>query len=112
MLKNQDVIFYGVDIDKNSIEWCLNSINKIIFSQSSFVPPLAFSDDTFDVIYHYSVFTHVKPEHQLLWLNEFHRLLKPGGLLIGSTHGDRYRKILLKKESEIYNGDKIVMRAG
>ena len=40
---------------------------------------------SFDLIYSYSVFSHLAEEIHLRWLAEFHRLLRPGGLLVATT---------------------------
>jgi SAM-dependent methyltransferase len=41
----------------------------------------------FDLIYLYSVFSHLPEAMHLALLREFQRLLVPGGLLIATTHG-------------------------
>lgn len=48
-------------------------------------PPLAFEPEAFDLIYCYSVFSHLAEDVHQQWLAEFHRILKPGGLLIATT---------------------------
>ncbi len=48
-------------------------------------PPLAFDTGTFDLIYCYSVFSHLAEDVHRQWLAEFQRILKPGGLLIATT---------------------------
>jgi len=48
-------------------------------------PPLPFQDDTFDLIYSVSVFSHLSEEMHHSWLLELTRVLKPGGLLMATT---------------------------
>lgn len=48
-------------------------------------PPAAFRSESFDVIYLYSVFSHLSEVVHLEWLREFQRLLRPGGLLVATT---------------------------
>jgi SAM-dependent methyltransferase len=48
-------------------------------------PPAPLRDASFDVIYLYSVFSHLAESIHLDWLREFHRLLRPGGLLVATT---------------------------
>ena len=50
-------------------------------------PPTPFPPDSFDVVVTISIFTHFDELAQRKWLMELHRLLRPGGLLIASTHG-------------------------
>lgn len=57
------------------------------FAVTDALPPTAFADDTFDVVFSFSVFSHVGEERQNRWLAEFRRILRPGGLLIASTWG-------------------------
>lgn len=54
--------------------------------QTEFLPPLPFRDGFFDVAFASSVFSHL-PEHLALsWILELGRTLRPGGLLIATTH--------------------------
>ena len=40
------------------------------------------------------MFTHLSEAVQLEWAQELHRVLRPGGLLACTTHGDAYRYLL------------------
>ncbi len=78
---------YGVDVDPDVIAVC-----KSLFSHGQFetVPaqaPTQLPSESFDVIYAYSVFSHLNEEISLQWFKEFARLLKPGGLLLATTQG-------------------------
>ena len=42
----------------------------------------------FDLIYAVSVFTHLDLDLGRRWLADLHRILKPGGLLLFSVHGE------------------------
>ncbi|MBA3944442.1 MAG: class I SAM-dependent methyltransferase [Herpetosiphonaceae bacterium] len=57
------------------------------------LPPAPFEENSFDVIYLFSVFSHLSEEAHLRWIESFQRLLKPGGLLIATT---RPRSFILK----------------
>jgi SAM-dependent methyltransferase len=51
-------------------------------------PPLPFAEDnSFDLVYAFSVFTHIPAEHQEAWLLEMKRILKPGGFLVCTVAG-------------------------
>ena len=50
------------------------------------LPPLPLEDESFDLIWSISVFTHLT-DNSLPWLCELHRLLRPGGLLIATYMG-------------------------
>ena len=58
--------------------------------RSGVKPPLRFASGTFDFIYALSVLTHL-PEHTgRRWLAGLVRILKPGGLLLFTVHGERF----------------------
>ena len=50
-------------------------------------PPAPFAPATFDVVFSYSVFSHLGEDLHRRWLSEFDRILKPGGLVIATTWG-------------------------
>lgn len=71
----------GVDIDPKCISLCCEAMPYGTFVQSESLPPLNFAERTFDVVYAYSVFSHLAEHAFKAWLGEFRRLLKPGGLI-------------------------------
>jgi ubiquinone/menaquinone biosynthesis C-methylase UbiE len=60
-------------------------------------PSIVASDSSLDMIFHWSVFTHVTPEECFLYLEDSYRALKPGGKLVFSflelTNPEHYRAI-------------------
>jgi SAM-dependent methyltransferase len=109
-LPGYDVTLTGTDYNANSIAWCSRHVPGINFAVNDFMPPLPFADASFDVAYNFSVFTHLSEPAQKAWAREMLRVLKPGGLLISSTHGDFYRDRLAQdNEAARYeNGELIV----
>lgn len=81
------VEFHGADVDTEAIQWCSQQFPKGRFIANQPLPPLDYPDRHFDVVYCLSVFTHLNEEMQDAWLRELHRILKPGGLLILTVHG-------------------------
>ncbi|HET9765651.1 MAG TPA: class I SAM-dependent methyltransferase [Thermoanaerobaculia bacterium] len=78
----------GVDVDAPSIAWLRAKLGDR-FSLCSAQPLLDYPPGTFDVVVAISVFSHMDETTQLAWLEELARVLRPGGLLIASTHGDQ-----------------------
>ncbi|HVY14688.1 MAG TPA: class I SAM-dependent methyltransferase [Rhodopila sp.] len=76
----------GVDVSARRIEWMRRNFPpEFQVYTGSFLPVMPFEDNTFDIIYGMSVFTHIKYLWDL-WLLELRRILKPGGVLIQSVH--------------------------
>jgi SAM-dependent methyltransferase len=78
----------GCDIDADAIAWANANITQDAFCAISPEPPTPYPSGHFDLIVSYSVLTHLTKEIQLLWLEEMRRLLRPGGLLVVTVHGD------------------------
>src|SRR2546430_3058492 len=69
----------GVDIDPDNIQWCKNNLPDAEFVRINLDPPTPFADESFDLVYGISVFSHLSQADQDRWLAELHRLTKPGG---------------------------------
>jgi SAM-dependent methyltransferase len=78
---------YGVDPWNYAINLCRSHFPFASFVQSNYLPPLQFKDNTFDVVVAYSVFSHLVEHAAQAWINEISRVLRPGGVLIATTHG-------------------------
>ncbi len=77
---------YGVDIQAKPIQWIREFMPpEFCVYTGSTIPVLPFPDNHFDVIYGFSIFTHIKFNWDM-WLLELRRVLKPGGLLIQTIH--------------------------
>jgi SAM-dependent methyltransferase len=50
-------------------------------------PPLAFADGDFDLVVAISIWSHYGEAAAVRWLDEMHRIVRPGGYFIFSTHG-------------------------
>lgn len=77
---------HGVDVQALCIEWLRQHFpQEFIVYTGTTLPTLPFADNSLDVIYGLSVFTHIKYLWDA-WLLELRRVLRPGGLLIQSIH--------------------------
>ncbi len=77
----------GSDIDGECVSWCAENIRFAHFSHNELLPPLEFADETFDLVYALSVFTHMNESAQHAWLAELQRVTRRGAVLLLSTHG-------------------------
>jgi SAM-dependent methyltransferase len=76
--------FYGCDIDGPSIDWLREHFSPPFHVfQTGELPSLPQEDGFFDLVYAFSVFTHLSDEWAG-WLLELHRVLKPDGLLFAT----------------------------
>lgn len=86
--ENRGRQFYGTDIDPDLIHWCQEHMPDISWSVNNYSPPLPFADETFDLIYGISVFTHLDERLQHAWLGELQRVAAPDAIIILSVHGN------------------------
>ena len=82
------VEYTGADVDKEQTAWAARHL-PACFVTIPTTPPTALAESAFDVIFSISVFTHLDEAGQFAWLAELRRLLRPGGLLIATTHSPR-----------------------
>jgi SAM-dependent methyltransferase len=95
LLARQDATLAGADYNPRSIAWDREHLPGIDFTVNGLHPPLDQPDGTFDVVYCVSVFTHLSEDVQLAWAAELLRVLKPGGLVLCTTQGDAFRRLLV-----------------
>ena len=81
---------FGVDVDPDMIGFCKISGLPAQFATVPPLGPTAFEAKSFDLIYAYSVFSHLSEPAHLAWLQEFSRLLRPGGLLVATTQARHF----------------------
>lgn len=75
----------GIDCMPEAIDICKATNPYAQFQLVDPFPPTVVASDSFDVVYAYSVFSHLSEDAHMRWLVEFKRLLRPGGLLIATT---------------------------
>lgn len=101
---------YACDYDSDYISWCSANIPGVDFCQNGLSPPLDFPDQFFNGIYSVSVFTHLSESMHYAWISELARVLKPGGILMLTLHGDLYSEKLLPDELVTYQKGALVVR--
>ena len=68
--------FFGVDYNNDLIKWNQKNLVFAKFYKNNTSPLLSFEESKFDLIYSFSVFTHLSISLQKNWLNELTRILK------------------------------------
>jgi SAM-dependent methyltransferase len=86
----------GADINAALIGWATQHLSGLASWQvSTPLPPLDVPADSADLALVVSVFTHLPLEWQRAWLDELWRVLRPGGSVLISLHGEVYARLLL-----------------
>ncbi len=102
----------GSDVSRPAVEWCRANLPFARFETNGLDPPLAFANESFDLVYALSVLTHLTAPLQLAWRDELRRVLRPGGLLLVTTHGRSYLPRLTPAERERFERGELVVRWG
>jgi SAM-dependent methyltransferase len=76
---------YGTDYNPRLVRWCRRNLPFAAFGINHLEPPLPYEPEQFDLIYAFSVFTHLPEPLQISWIKELSRILKPQGFLALST---------------------------
>ena len=101
---------HGSDRSDDAVEWCRSNLRFARFATNRLEPPLAYDEGSFDLVYALSVFTHLPAELQPAWAEELERVLRPGGLLLLTVHGERYRERLDAAERGRFDAGQLVVR--
>ncbi len=106
-----DTRVFGCDIDPRMVTWCDENLPFAKTTVNELKPPLPYDDEAFDLVYAFSVMTHLSAELQRSWLSELRRVLRPGGHLLFSTLGEYYasRNRLTAPEREAFARGELVV---
>ena len=80
----------GVDPVEDMVALCREQNKWCNFERIAVSPPSHLKDNTYGLIYCFSVFSHLSEEKHKSLLVELNRILKPGGLLIVTTRGREF----------------------
>jgi SAM-dependent methyltransferase len=84
----------GCDINDELVSWTKKNMpSSIRIDKTLLKPPLPYAAGSFDIIQLVSVFTHLALDTQKLWIQEFQRILKPGGYILVTLHGRLYVRL-------------------
>jgi SAM-dependent methyltransferase len=102
--------FVGSDLDEPAVRWCRRNLPFARFEVNGLEPPLIFGDESFDLAYAVSVFSHLTAPLQIAWRNELRRVLRPGGVLLVTTQGRSYLPVLKRDEADRFLRGELVVR--
>jgi SAM-dependent methyltransferase len=113
LLRPEGAQLFGSDYNPLSIAWCEEALPKVSFAINQSLPPLVYTSDYFDATYNFSVMTHLSIESQRAWAKELYRVLRPGGVLVTTTHGENYTHLMTsRREREAFAAGEPVIQAG
>jgi SAM-dependent methyltransferase len=82
-----EVEWHGCDPLAEAIEWARGNLPGIDFVHSPEQPPLPYADDSLDLVFAISIWSHFGENAALAWLAEMRRIVRSGGRLVITTHG-------------------------
>ena len=106
-----NVAIHACDYNEDYVNWCSSNIKNVSFKKNQLDPPLPYNDEQMDIVYGLSIFTHLSEIKHTEWVDELLRVLKPGGILFITTHGNITRENLTVKEKELFEEGQLVVRA-
>ncbi len=102
--------FTGTDYNEKTIQWCQDNLKGIDFAKNDLMPPLPFPEESFDLIYAISIFTHLSETAHEAWLQELLRVVKPKGIVFLTLHGEAFQDKLESAEKADFQQKKLVVR--
>jgi SAM-dependent methyltransferase len=102
---------HGADANPDLIAWCRANLPFARFHVNGLERGLAVGDASFDLIYALSVFTHLSEPLQRFWIDELTRVVRPGGYLLLTTHGEHYLGRLSAEERDRFGAGRLVVHA-
>lgn len=100
----------GCDVNPRLVAWCRRNLGFGRFATNQLDPPLPYAEGAFDLVYALSVFTHLDAARQRAWIGELRRVTRPGGHVLLSTHGTRYRERLAPEEGGRFDRGELVVK--
>jgi SAM-dependent methyltransferase len=98
--RGDDADLWGVDVNADRIAWCQQNLTPPFrFATTTTAPHLPFADETFDLVYAISVFTHIS-ELADAWFLELLRIVRPGGHLYLTIHDEHTIELLLDEGAD------------
>jgi SAM-dependent methyltransferase len=109
---NERLRLHGTDYNANLVEWCSRNYRFAEFRVNPLEGPLPYPDASFDVVYAWSVFTHLSATIEAGLVAELARVLRPGGVLVATFHGDFYLSWLSPDEQARYRAGEVIVHRG
>jgi SAM-dependent methyltransferase len=100
---------HGTDYNPYLVRWCEQHLPFAQYAVNALEPPTRYEGERFDFVYAISVFTHMEEELGLAWIGELERVLRPGGLLYLTVHGEGRLRPLSQEEKQRFLAGELVV---
>jgi SAM-dependent methyltransferase len=102
---------FGCDINPKMVDWCREHLTFAEVTRNELSPPLPYAGSSLDLVYAFSVMTHLSEELQHEWVEECRRVLRPGGFFVFSTLGEYFvsRERLTADERSSFDAGNLVV---
>lgn len=91
---------FGCDVNRRVADYCKANYPHGSFYQNDLLPPLIYRDGLFDLVYSFSVFSHLREDVEIEWLREIVRVGAPGCVYLITIHGDWVIEAVLGSEAD------------
>lgn len=78
---------HGCDINSQLVGWCETNLPFVCVARNGIMPPLPYEDESFGLVFCFSVFTHLSEPAHHAWMREISRVLRADGFFLFSTRG-------------------------
>lgn len=95
----------------DAIAWISKALPHIDAHRITSEPPTPFADVSFDLAYGISIVTHLSAPGRAAWMAELERLVRPGGLIALSLHGETAAQHFTDAERAAWDAGRPVERA-
>lgn len=87
------VEMHGCDLIVEALDSIRMTVPRVWLTPCETDPPCEYRDGMFDLIYAYSVFSHLSQRPHMAWAREFRRILAPGGRVCVTTQPRGFFKL-------------------
>ncbi len=83
-----EIEWHGCDPLPDAIAWAQAHLPGISFNRGPELPPPPYADETFDLVFAISIWSHFSEKAALSWLDAMRRAVRPRGRLLLTTQGE------------------------
>src|SRR5437764_210623 len=97
VMRSSPMRLRGCDYNPTLVQWCNEHIPGVEVRVNKLGEKIPFPDSSFDLVYLLSVFTHLTVAEQKRLIGEFRRILRPGGYVYVTFHGEYFYPEMLPR---------------